>query len=172
MIQTYCRFLAEAAHLKAEGRISDAILYHVIALELLLNEKNSSTSSVTKRSAALTFTVLGKPYREVLEISERIYDARSKYVHEGRTPDPKLLDEVEMISREIAFVLFRLRQTDANNDEGFRDQWARRLDVLVAHLGADDPVSPSDLHRVGAADVGDFCFADLYRGLSGPVKPE
>lgn len=165
VIRTFCRFLAEAADLEAQKRKADAFLYHVIALDLLLGEKDSSTASVTKRSALLAHTGLNVENADLIKRCDRIYDARSKYVHGGVTPDPGLLPEVEEISREIAIALFRLRQTGVNDDADFRKSWVKRIDVLIAKLAAGDLLTEDELRRVGAACQGDFNYLQLLNVL-------
>lgn len=163
--QRYVKFLADSAQLESDGNIADAFLYHVIALDLLLGEKDSSTASVTKRAAALTFTSLGRPYQDVRKDCDRIYNARSQYVHAGEQPDKALLEPVKKISREIALVLLRLQSTDAGSDDHFHKKWTSRVQVLVSKLEAGDPIADEELHRIGAATAGAFGYAQLDSGL-------
>jgi hypothetical protein len=163
-IQTHCRFLAEAARFEAEGRLADALLYHVIALDLLLGEKGASTSSVTKRSAALTFTILGRSYHDVRDECDKIYDARSKYVHAGRDPAPDLLPKVKQISREVGLLLYRLRQARSLEND-FHSEWLKHVNVLVAKAEASLEITDEELRSVGAGLSGEFAYRDLEIGL-------
>ncbi|MBV6457221.1 MAG: hypothetical protein HONBIEJF_00328 [Fimbriimonadaceae bacterium] len=172
VIRTYCRFLAEAAAAAPDSRNSDAFLYHVIALDLLLGEKGSSTASVTKRSALLAHRGLNVTYDELLKKCDRVYDARSQYVHAGKAPDTELLAVVEEITREIVFSLFRLKAAGANADSTFRDTWVRRVDVLIAKLAAKEPISEEEFRRVGVACGDDFSYLELRDGLASGTTRE
>jgi hypothetical protein len=109
-------------------------------------------------------------YDELLKKCDRIYHARSQYVHAGKAPDAELLPVVEEVTREIVIVLFRLKASDANTDSSFRDTWVRRVDVLIAKLAANEPISEEDFRRVGATCGEDFSYLQLSEGLASAAS--
>lgn len=109
-IKTFCHFLALAESHHVERRHAEGFLHHVIALDLLLGEKNALTQNVSKRSAVLTYQARNKSFTDAVAESEAIYEARSKYVHAGKEPEEKLWDVVRSICLEVVFCLFLSRR--------------------------------------------------------------
>ena len=173
-LQSFCHFLAMAAQHDSSGRAAEAFLHHVIALDLLLGDAGSSTNSVSTRSAALVFRALNQDYQVVVKDLLRIYNARSKYVHEGKQPDSSLLPMANNICGEVAFCLFRLQREINNRIAGFRDRWLKDLDFVIAATEAGRLVSDEDWRRVGVVlgdDVRYLAFtSELEQPLARPNK--
>jgi hypothetical protein len=144
-------------------------LHYIIALDLLLGETGESSASVNSRSAALTFGALNRDYATILTEMKRAYDARSKYVHEGRQPDSALLKMVEAICREVAFCLLRLQRDVSNHQPGFRDRWIKDVDFIVAAVEAARPTTVDDLKRAGIATQEDVRYLDYFSELARPI---
>lgn len=119
VIRLYCSYLAKARVSEHAGNIADALLNYVIALDLLLGEKGSSTDSFSTRCAALTYLTLGRSYNNLVRDCKQVYDARSRYVHEGKVPEYNTIEKIYKVSREIAFCLFRLNKNAWGNESGF-----------------------------------------------------
>lgn len=170
-LQSFCHFLALAAEHRSAGREAEAFLHNVIALDLLLGDTGSSTDSVSTRSAALVSLALNRDYSSVVKDSLRIYNARSKYVHEGTLPDSSFLPMVEKICREVAFCLFRLQRDAKNRSSGFYGQWLKDVDFIVATIESGRPVTDVDWQRVGAALRDDVRHTTLIAELGRPKAP-
>jgi Apea-like HEPN len=155
-IKTFCHFLALAESHHGERRHAEGFLHHVIALDLLLGEKNASTQNVSKRSAVLTHEPRKISFNNAVAESEAIYDARSKYVHTGKEPEERLWGIVRSICREVVFCLFRLQPAPANHADGFRDRWLKDVDLVIATIQANRAVLDSDLQRIGITQEKDF----------------
>ena len=171
-LRAFCHFLAKAVRHRDEGRKAEAFLHYVIALDLLLGEAGESSASVCSRSAVLTFAALSRDYATQLTELKRVYDARSKYVHEGRQPDPALLKLVESICREVAFCLLRLQRDVSNHQPGFRDRWIKDVEFMVAAVEAARPTTVDDLKRAGIAMPEDVRYVEYFSELAKPIKPE
>jgi hypothetical protein len=91
-LRAFCHFLAKAVRHDDEGRHGEAFLHYIIALDLLLGDTGESSATVSSRSTVLTFGALKQNYATLLKEIKKAYDARSKYVHEGRQPDSASLN--------------------------------------------------------------------------------
>jgi hypothetical protein len=171
-LRTYCHFLALGVEHQDLGREAEGFLHHVIALDLLLGDKGASTESISTRCAALTHRALKKDYPNVVKNVKEIYNARSKYVHEGRTPEPRLSDLVETICREVAFCLFRLQREERNRESGFEERWLKDIDYLVAAIKANRPLAAEDLQRAGVWNERDVRYEDFISELKSPVATQ
>jgi len=168
-LRAFCHFLAKAVRHRDEGREAEAFLHYVIALDLLLGDTGESSATVSSRSAVLSFAALNRDYATLLTEMKRAYDARSKYVHEGRQPDSALLKMVESICREVAFCLLRLQCDVSNRQPGFRDRWFKDVDFMVAAVEAARPKTVDDLKRAGIATPQDVRYLDYFSELAGPT---
>lgn len=167
-LQSYCHFLALAAQHRVNGREAEAFLHNVIALDLLLGENGASTASVSSRSAVIAFRAQNQDYRAVVKDLQRIYNARSKYVHEGKQPESSLLPLATRICGEVAFCLFRLQSDPNNRTSGFRSLWLKDLDYLIAALEAGRPVADDDWNRAGVVGGGAATHTAFMAELQEP----
>lgn len=167
IIRLYSHFLSLSVRHHNDGRHAEGFLHGVIALDLLLGEKSNSTKSVVKRSAALVYQSLRSSYAETLKLCEKIYDARSKYVHKGEPPDRQLEDITTKICREIAFCILRLQRNSENRVAGIWDKWVKQIDIVVALLEADQLPSGKDFSKIGVASKGEYRLEDLEQTLKG-----
>jgi hypothetical protein len=170
-LKSFCHFLALAVTHHDEGRHAEGFLHYIIALDLLLGEKNSSTQTVSKRSAVLTHRMRGVTFKEAIAESEKIYDARSRYVHEGKEPKQDLWDVAQSVCREIAFCLFRLQRDPKNQSTGFHDRWMREIDFVAAALAASRSVPDADLRAIGIG-LGDDLTATQFENVLKTPKPK
>lgn len=167
-LRTVARFRMKAAKLESNGDVSEAFLSHVIALDLLLGQKEEATKSVARRAAALVHRELGSRYGEQRRTIEKLYDIRSQFVHGGRAPESGVLGDVKAVSEEILYCLLRLNRSSENHGAGFVARWLRNLDVLVARLEAGQEVPPEDLALCGLAASA----ADRARPVFDFRRPE
>lgn len=166
VIRLYCSYLAKASVNQQVGNIADALLNYVIALDLLLGEKGSSSDSFSTRCSALTYLVLGRTYKDLVRDCKLVYDSRSKYVHEGKVPENNVVEKIYEVSREIALCLFRLNKNSWGNEPGFHKKWISYIDVLVAKINAEQQPSIDDYSNAGVAQHGEYCYFNLLQGLS------
>lgn len=166
VIRLYCSYLAKARISEHIGHTADALLNYVIALDLLLGEKGSSSDSFSTRCAALTYLVLSREYKDLVRDCKLVYDARSRYVHEGKVPEYNSIEKINRVSKEIALCLFRLNKNPWGNEEGFHKKWILYIDVLVAKINAAQQPSTDDYSNAGVAQNGEYCYLDLLNGLS------
>jgi Apea-like HEPN len=171
-LKSFCHFLALAAQHRADGREDEAFLHSVIALDLLLGDSGACTSSVSTRAAALVAGALNQEYATAVKDLQRIYKARSKYVHEGKPPESGLLPTVAAVCGEVAFCLFRLQRDPRNRVAGFRNRWLNDVDFLIAATEAGRILTEDDLLRVGIATGGEARYAEFFAELMSPTMPK
>jgi hypothetical protein len=150
-LTTFCRFVMLARILEADRRIDDALLYYVIALDLLLGDRNAPTRSVVQRAAIIAAPAVGRPYREMTQVVAAAYDSRSRYVHSGIPAEERLLRDLKPIVDEVIRCLLRLQANTANRAEGSVDRWLKRLDLFAAAEDAGEQIGSAKLAEAGIA---------------------
>lgn len=145
-IDKYLSFCSKAKKYFENNQSSEAFLHYVIALDLIFGEERSSINSVSTRVSICVYRVLEKNYNECYKILTSIYDDRSAYVHRGVSISVEKTLLVEKICKEILYVFFRLNEY--GNDWKSRP-WIKRLDLLVAHLNANELPSDAMYRELG-----------------------
>jgi hypothetical protein len=167
MLRTYCHFLALAERHHAGGRHAEGFLHHVIALDLLLGEKTASTQSVARRSAILSHRQRGKSLDEAMREMERIYDARSRYVHAGIPPAGDVWDLVRGVCREVALCMLHcIGSTLGGDDADARDRWMLLIDHVGTALDLGRQPAQTDVEGIGVFPDGPATVGALHRILS------
>ena len=150
-IESYCRFLQRANGHRFDGRPDEAFLHFVVALDLLLGSEGRSADSVAARVALLVHRPLETSLNEQIRQIKRLYDLRSKYVHEGRSVGA---DDVDRVDQTCAEVLWAILYTSANESIRSVEEWVRKIDYLSAALQAGVSVIETDFRSVGVAPPG------------------
>ena len=132
----------------AEGRVREAFLYFVIALDHLLGEDGRSVSSVVERTSVLTHGIRSKTFADETASVRRVYDVWSRLVHSGSRVTLEDLREADALA---CGVLWAITRVAATGDVDSRDAWVERID-RIAFLFQGDPevVSDERLAAVGA----------------------
>ena len=73
--QTFAGLMQDARAHTGDGRIREAFLYFVIALDHLLGEEGRSVSTVAERTSILTHRIRSKTLEEEMVCVRRVYDA-------------------------------------------------------------------------------------------------
>lgn len=161
-MKSYCHFLHLAQMHRRHERHNEAFLHLIIALDLLLGSKESSTESVSKRTAILVFLGLRQEFAFAVKRTKTMYDARSRYVHAGQQIDPKLWDECEKICREVAIAY--LAGMVSQTEEFSHEKWVKLLDLLIAQQDLGVALSAEALASAGISSELRFELFD--RGFS------
>lgn len=135
-LRTYCRFVTKARNHKINNRREEAFLHYVIALDLLLGGKESSTQNVARRTAIMVSNVLGKQFQDIYETVKELYNRRSRYVHEGISVSEKDIEVIEPIIDQVLWCLLRLQAMPVSRHSGFIEGWLKTLDYLAAAVEA------------------------------------
>jgi len=165
LLQQFFRFLAVAQDHRQADRVSEAFLHLVIALDLVFGEKDKSTSSVSDRVAVLSHRGLGVSFDDARKRVKHVYDRRSKYVHEGKSPSESDWEEALKICEVVAFaILRRFRRIGQAPDPN--DNWLKRIDLVTATHEGGCPIDPELMAEIGVAREGDFDVADYHKILN------
>lgn len=127
----------------------DAALYATICLEYLFSEKRSTSEAVCSRTAALTHLRLSGSYPEAERELRNLYDARSAFVHSGKSVTATQAERLIAYARETLRSLLVLHLKPENRSQGFLEKWVKQLDVIVAGLKAELSFEPSFLSENG-----------------------
>lgn len=145
-IDKYLSFCSKAKKYFENNQMSEALLHYIIALDLIFGEEKSLTNSVSSRVSICTFRALDKSYNDCYKNLTDLYRDRSKYVHCGIFVNVDKVLLVEEICKEILFVFFRLNEY---GHDWNRNSWIKKLDLLVAHLNANELPSVSMYKELG-----------------------
>lgn len=146
VLTSYSRFLVRAHRHSRDGRHDEAFLHFVIALDLLLGMEGSAQEKVANRAALLVHRQLGETLATQRARIKKLYDKRSKYVHEGEQPPEEGLAEIECVCTEI---LWTLLAASANGEHRSVDAWLKQIDYLLSAIGADKVLTDHDYASVG-----------------------
>jgi hypothetical protein len=150
-IKSYCRFLQRAHTHRLSGRPDEAFLHFIIALDLLFGLEGRSSENVGSRAAMLVHRQLDNTFDEQFRVLKKLYDRRSKYVHEGKFADHKDLEDAEKICTEILWCL--LASTSAGAFTDFA-AWLAELDYLIGAIKASKEISDDEMKALGIPLAG------------------
>lgn len=161
-LKAFCKMLWRASghkqsrFLGASERLDDAFLHHMIALEMLFNEKTATTNAVVRRTAVVTHAALGRRYADLKEDVDKLYDARSRFVHQGKGVTEEQMCVASKLTATTAEWLLLLSARPSL-------EWTsllRHLDLLAATLEAGQLPS-SELLETLAIHTSSKVPADL-----------
>jgi hypothetical protein len=146
--QTFAGLMQDARAHYGDGRVREAFLYFVIALDHLLGEDGRNVSTVADRTSVLTHRIRSKTFTDEAACVRRVYDARSRLVHSG---SPVTIEDLREADALACGVLWAITRVAADEEFDTRDAWVERIDSL-AHLFRGDPdvVTDERLAAVGA----------------------
>jgi hypothetical protein len=134
---------------RSKGATDDAFVHFIIALDLLFGEKDASNQAISKRAAMLTHQALGISYHEMLQQIKKLYDIRSKFVHEGRKVPESDLASAQPIMQEIFTSLMRIQSKTEYKTDGAMTLWLKGIDYLCAAIDASKPISDDEFEALG-----------------------
>jgi hypothetical protein len=150
MLGTFSRFLMKAKAHETGSRTSDAFIHCVFALDLALGGKQDNTRNTTRRAAAIYVGASGVPFKSAEKELRALFDARSKYVHEGTEISEQKFSFLLEICSSVAECLLRTRFSSGAMSERFiTEHWYPRLDLLVAAMIASAELSSEHFRECG-----------------------
>jgi hypothetical protein len=166
-IRTYCRFLQRAHGHRLGGRIDEAFIHFIFALDLLLGSEGRLSDSVAIRAATLVYRQLRREPAEQTQRLKRLYGLRSRYVHQGQGISASDLCEVEMICTEVLWALLYVSGQGGISDI---DEWLRKLDFITASMNVGHVLPEDELCAVGIPREGHVRKSPL-RVLESQASP-
>lgn len=150
-VETYCRFMQRAHGHRLAGRHDEAFLHFAIALDLLLGTEGRSSESVAQRAALLVYRQFQVPLEQQIRQFKDLYNARSKYVHEGRGVSAPELDAVERLCTEILWTLLAVSSRASMTN---LEEWIRLIDYFLASVRINKTPSDHDFASIGVPAIG------------------
>lgn len=145
-LEAFCTLMQRGRQHEYVGARDEASLYFVIALELIFGEKGRSTDSVAERVSVLTHLSHNKSFAQQYSRIRNLYDARSKYVHEGKQISSVDADDIERVATEV---LWSFLSIVADGTHTTAEQWLQQIDYVQAATVAGRHISDSDLRGIG-----------------------
>ena len=105
-------------------------------------------ASVTRRAAVLTHSGESEPFEARLRSITRLYERRSRFVHQGEPVPVDALTEAPTLCEEVAYCLLRLAKA-GSAAEWSAEKWQKELDFVASAWEAGKEVQPTDLERLG-----------------------
>ncbi len=137
LLGTYSRFLLRAKSHETSSRSSEAFIHCVFALDLALGGTQDNTKNATRRSAAIYSGATGTPFKSVEKELRALFEARSKYVHEGvEVPEQKFALLLQICGMVTESLLRCRHATLASHERFITEYWYPRLDLVVAAMNA------------------------------------
>lgn len=138
-LQTYSQFIARAKILEDKHKPSEAFLQYVIALELVFAGKETISSTIAKRVAAITCKQTQCDYDVLRQRIREDYRLRSFYVHGGQSINSEQLASIAEICHCILHVMLYLQRELPLISI---DTWMDNIDLLASKLS--DNEEPDD----------------------------
>lgn len=145
-LQTYSQFIARAKILDDKHKPSEAFLQYVIALELVFSGKETISSTIARRVAAMTCKQIGSDYEFVRKRIRQDYRLRSLYVHEGQSINSQQLASIAEICHYVLHAMLYLQR---KSPEISIDKWMKNIDVLVSRFSNDGQANDELLRSCG-----------------------
>jgi len=145
-LQTYSQFIARAKMLEDKHKPSEAFLQYVISLELIFAGKETISSTIARRVAAMTCKQINSDYELVRERIRQDYRLRSLYVHEGQSINSQQLASIAEICHYVLHAMLYLQQ---ELPQISIDQWMKNIDLLVSNLSTNEQVTDELLRSCG-----------------------
>jgi hypothetical protein len=139
-VRSYTAFVTKALRYETDGMLDDSLLHFVIALELLFSERQMTSESIKRRVALLIHRPLELSLQDTERIIQKLYDARSRYVHAGQAIEPSLVPSAKKVCQEILWTLLRRTRTHSAEAD-IVDGWTKDIDYLYSALQAGKRVT-------------------------------
>jgi hypothetical protein len=164
ILQAYSEYLYTARTYESEGRVEEALVHSVFALDLLLGGEagDSLTAVLADRVAMLSHIALSLSYQEVVRFVRDTYDMRSGYVHRGqrgKLSDPSKetlkdrLGRLKIITHAVlAAACFARGQSWCVGPDA-RKVWLGRIDILRKKNEIGQGLDPNDVEMLGLTRI-------------------
>jgi hypothetical protein len=146
-LQTYSQFIARAKILEDKHKPSEAFLQYVIALELVFAGKETISSTIAKRVAAITCKQTNCDYELLRQRIREDYRLRSFYVHGGQSINSDQLASIAEICHYVLHAILYLQQAFPQISI---DTWMENIDLLVSKLSNNEQPNDELFRSCGA----------------------
>jgi hypothetical protein len=134
-IKLFADFVARGRRHEIDSRPNEALLHYVIALELVFGERQAIQKNVSERVAPITFRENARSFEQQRDWIDRIYEVRSRYVHDGaEITDELQLDQLRSLCEQVFRCLMRLQAGHSQRSSRGKEaltMWLHELDYLA-----------------------------------------
>lgn len=148
IFKKFVSFCAKGSKFITENRISESFLHYVIALDLLLGDKDSNTSTVSKRTAFLIFKSQKLEFDKAVKEVKGFYNMRSKYVHKGVNIEFEYIEKIKEVCLVVFSIYLQMNKTGQTQNQSITT-WLKQIDLGTAFLEASQDLSPELLLKCG-----------------------
>jgi hypothetical protein len=145
LIKIFVRFISRAVELKEDGKLDEATIHLIVALEILFAERRNIAESTTERAAALVSLNRDLALSEISRILNELYEKRSRYVHQGRssTSTEEINYSLELV-KSILETLLRLQKEPIRCTGEYIKLWLEHLDFAAKSLVVGRRLDPKE----------------------------
>src|SRR5260370_33014058 len=134
-IKLFADFVARGRRHEIDGRPNEELLHYVIALELIFGERQAIQKNVSERVALITFRENARSFEQQRDWIDKIYEVRSRYVHDGtEITDELQLDQLRSLCEQVFRCLMRLQAGHSQGSSRGKEaltMWLHELDYLA-----------------------------------------
>ncbi|RSK51028.1 HEPN domain-containing protein [Hymenobacter rigui] len=151
-IKSFAKFIAKGYRYIDEQRYDEGFLHFIIALDLVFGDANTITKAISERVSVLLSIYNKENYNENKTMISKLYAARSKYVHAGKSIPYDYIKEIKTVCRIIILILLNYqKQAKIKNYNDFKD-WKKKLDYLAIGFEIGRSVEDSFAIEIGAKE--------------------
>jgi len=160
----YARLVTRGRELQSKGYVEESFVLLMVAVESLLASKDAISETISRRAGALLAIAKSKRFEECLKSVQVLYEARSRFVHNGAPISSERLTDLQSLCSLIFFAAYRSQIHCAEKSEtAWKRQWVRTLDYFSACLDASFPIDPTTIRFSGLRSI---------IGLPGEALPD
>lgn len=150
VFDSFSRFVLRAKRHESEQRVEESYLHHVIALDLAFGEKTESARSVSERVAALLAGSDYGTFDECVKTTKRLYDLRSRYVHQGQRVNKEDLRVASNVTQTVAWTMLRsMREIARRTPRLTVSDWLAKIDYVAGCLKSGEAPSADSVSVIG-----------------------
>ena len=128
--------MARSRELENRGYVDESFTLLMIAMESLLAERDSISTTLSRRAGALLAVSEDKHFEDSVKSVLKLYEARSRFVHQGETITPDSLKALQEVCRTVFFAAWRSQARFTEGDEKWKGKWVTILDYISACFDA------------------------------------
>ena len=153
LIEGIARSISRSWNHAYAGRLDEAFLFMVIALEQIFSERSATTQAVASRTAVVAHQAIGKSYSDALAYVSRLYDKRSRFVHNAAAVEYEDFENAHEVSTRVLEVLLRFSRERDNSQredpQAVHSEWIRKIDFIKAAIEAGENIDEDLLRKCG-----------------------
>jgi hypothetical protein len=147
----FARLVARARELQNKSYVEESFTLLMVAIESLVAGRDSISDTLSRRVGALWAISADKSFQDCFKDVQRLYDSRSRFVHEGGAINVEALSVLQELCRLVFFAAYRSQARFVDYDEiKWKARWVSVLDYICACFDVMVPVDGSATEMSGA----------------------